>query len=72
MLGDPACPTPSPCVRASETGIGGGPVASRSPGRGRLREGAELVVHLNDKQGSGSHPSFVGVNALVDSAGGAR
>ncbi len=34
--------------------------------RGRLvREGDELVVELNQHQGSGSLPSFVGVNALV-------
>jgi molybdopterin biosynthesis enzyme len=29
------------------------------------REGGDIVVTLNDQQGSGSLPSFVGVNALA-------
>lgn len=43
----------------------------RRPGRVEIargiisREGGELVVALHDRQGSGSLPSFVGVNALV-------
>jgi molybdopterin molybdotransferase len=64
MLGDPQ-PHPQP-VRAR---LAGG--YRRRPGRVELargwavREGGELIVHLKDKQGSGSLPSFVGVNALA-------
>lgn len=64
MLGDPA-PHPQPVRARLASGY------RRRPGRveiarGRVvRDGAELLVRLNDKQGSGSLPSFVGVNALV-------
>jgi molybdopterin biosynthesis enzyme len=30
-----------------------------------VREGDEVVVSLHERQGSGSLPSFVGINALV-------
>jgi molybdopterin molybdotransferase len=64
MLGDPA-PHPQPVKARLATGY------RRRPGRveiarGRaVREGDALVVHLHGRQGSGSLPSFVGVNALV-------
>lgn len=64
MLGDPE-PHPQP-VRARLRN----PVRRRT-GRVEIarahatREGDELVVSLNPQQGSGSLPSFVGVNALV-------
>jgi molybdopterin molybdotransferase len=64
MLGDPA-PHPQPVKARLADGY------RRRPGRveiarGRaVRDGDEIVVHLHGKQGSGSLPSFVGVNALV-------
>jgi molybdopterin molybdotransferase len=64
MLGDPE-PHPQTLRARLREGY------LRRPGRvevarGRLiREGDELVVELNQRQGSGSLPSFVGVNALV-------
>ena len=64
MLGD-ATPHPQP-VRATLAGA-----YRRRPGRVEIarawaaREGSGLVVRLHEQQGSGSLPSFVGVNALV-------
>jgi len=64
MLGDPR-PHPQP-VRARLAAP-----YRRRPGRVEIarawavRDGADLVVRLKDRQGSGSLPSFVGVNALV-------
>jgi molybdopterin molybdotransferase len=64
MLGDPQ-PHPQPVVARLRDGY------RRRPGRveiaraAALREGDDIVVVLNDRQGSGSLPSFVGVNALV-------
>jgi molybdopterin molybdotransferase len=64
MLGDPA-PHPQPVRARLAKGY------RRRPGRVEIargwaeREGGELVVQLKDQQGSGSMPSFVGVNALV-------
>jgi molybdopterin molybdotransferase len=64
MLGDPE-PHPQP-VRARLRDA-----YRRRPGRVEVargiatREGEEIVVALHDLQGSGSLPSFVGVNALV-------
>lgn len=64
MLGDPE-PHPQPVRARLADGY------RRRPGRVELargwavRDGGELVVHLKDRQGSGSLPSFVGVNALV-------
>jgi molybdopterin molybdotransferase len=64
MLGDPE-PHPQP-VRARLR-----EAYRRRPGRVEIargiatREGEEIVVTLHDLQGSGSLPSFVGVNALV-------
>lgn len=64
MLGDPE-PHPQP-VRARLRDA-----YRRRPGRVEVargiatREGQEIVVALHDLQGSGSLPSFVGVNALV-------
>ena len=64
MLGDPQ-PHPQPVLaRLCES-------YSRRPGRVEIarahatREGDEIVVALHQLQGSGSLPSFVGVNALV-------
>ncbi len=64
MLGDPA-PHPQPVlVRLREP-------YRRRPGRVEVargvatREGDDIVVSLHTLQGSGSLPSFVGVNALV-------
>lgn len=64
MLGDPE-PHPQP-VRARLRDA-----YRRRPGRVEVargiatREGEEIVVALHDLQGSGSLPSFVGINALV-------
>ncbi|HSN82991.1 MAG TPA: gephyrin-like molybdotransferase Glp [Polyangiales bacterium] len=64
MLGDPQ-PHPQP-VSAKLRGT-----YKRRPGRTEIargvatREGGDIVVTLNDQQGSGSLPSFVGVNALA-------
>jgi len=64
MLGDPQ-PHPQPVVARLRTAY------RRRPGRVEIargvatREGDELVVTLHARQGSGSLPSFVGVNALV-------
>jgi molybdopterin molybdotransferase len=64
MLGD-ARPHPQPVTARLRTGY------KRHPGRVEIargvatREGQEIIVTLKDKQGSGSLPSFVGVNALV-------
>ena len=64
MLGDPA-PHPQPVSARLRDGY------RRRPGRVEIaralatREGDELVVTLNPRQGSGSLTSFVGVNALV-------
>ncbi|MGB3051671.1 MAG: gephyrin-like molybdotransferase Glp [Polyangiales bacterium] len=64
MLGDPR-PHPQPVIARLRNPY------RRSPGRVELargiatREGDEIVVALHDRQGSGSLPSFVGVNALV-------
>jgi len=64
MLGDP-CPHPQPVAARLAHGY------QRRPGRIEIaravatRDGDELVVTLTSQQGSGSLPSFVGVNALV-------
>lgn len=64
MLGDPR-PHPQPVTARLSNGY------RRRPGRVEIaraiavRAGDELVVTLKDQQGSGSLPSFVGVNALV-------
>ena len=64
MLGDPK-PHPQPVVARLREGY------RRRPGRVEIargfgtREGDELIVSLHDRQGSGSLPSFVGINALV-------
>ncbi len=64
MLGDPA-PHPRPVLATLRTPY------RRRPGRIEVargyaeREGGEVVVSLHGLQGSGSLPSFVGVNALV-------
>ncbi len=64
MLGDPN-PHPQPVTARLRNGY------RRRPGRVEIarayavREGDEIVVELNRLQGSGSLPSFVGVNALV-------
>jgi len=64
MLGDPQ-PHPEPVSVRLKHGY------RRRPGRVEIaralatREGDELVVTLTSQQGSGSLPSFVGVNALV-------
>ncbi|KPK15593.1 MAG: hypothetical protein AMJ62_08780 [Myxococcales bacterium SG8_38] len=64
MLGDPQ-PHPQP-VSAKLRGP-----YHRRPGRTEIargvatREGDDIVVALHEQQGSGSLPSFVGVNALV-------
>lgn len=64
MLGDPQ-PHPQPVVARLRDSY------RRRPGRVEIargvaaREGDEIVVALHDLQGSGSLPSFVGVNALV-------
>jgi molybdopterin molybdotransferase len=64
MLGDPA-PHPQPFVARLRDGY------RRRPGRVEIaravatREGDEIIVALHDRQGSGSLPSFVGINALV-------
>ncbi|MBT8469379.1 MAG: molybdopterin molybdotransferase MoeA [Deltaproteobacteria bacterium] len=64
MLGDPR-PHPQPVLARLRESY------RRRPGRVEIaratatREGNEIVVALHDRQGSGSLPSFVGVNALV-------
>ncbi|MBW2378671.1 MAG: molybdopterin molybdotransferase MoeA [Deltaproteobacteria bacterium] len=64
MLGDPQ-PHPQPVVARLRNAY------RRRPGRVEIaravatREGDEIIVALHDRQGSGSLPSFVGVNALV-------
>ena len=64
MLGDPR-PHPRPVVARLRESY------RRRPGRIEIargfavREGEEIVVTLNSLQGSGSLPSFVGVNALA-------
>ena len=64
MIGDRR-PHPQPLTARLRHGY------RRRPGRLELaravatREGEEIVVTLKDKQGSGSLPSFVGVNALA-------
>ncbi|MGB8331937.1 MAG: gephyrin-like molybdotransferase Glp [Polyangiales bacterium] len=64
MLGDPQ-PHPQPIVARLRDAY------RRRPGRVEIargvatRDGDEIVVALHDRQGSGSLPSFVGVNALV-------
>ena len=64
MLGDPQ-PHPQPVSARLRHGY------RRRPGRVEIaravatREGDDLVVELTNQQGSGSLPSFVGVNALV-------
>ena len=64
MLGDPK-PHPEPVPARLTTAY------RRRPGRTEIargvatRRGEEIVVALHDQQGSGSLPSFVGVNALV-------
>lgn len=64
MLGDPQ-PHPQPVSAKLRHSY------RRRPGRTEiargvaLREGDEIVVALHERQGSGSLPSFVGVNALV-------
>ncbi len=64
MLGDPS-PHPQPLVARLRDPY------RRRPGRVEIaravatRQGDEIVVALHDQQGSGSLPSFVGVNALV-------
>lgn len=64
MLGDPQ-PHPQPVVARLRDSY------RRRPGRVEIaravarREGEEVVVALHELQGSGSLPSFVGVNALV-------
>ncbi|MBW2550778.1 MAG: molybdopterin molybdotransferase MoeA [Deltaproteobacteria bacterium] len=57
----------APCLRK----MLGDPQPHPQPGRVEIaravatREGDEIIVALHDRQGSGSLPSFVGVNALV-------
>ena len=64
MLGDPQ-PHPQPVVARLRNAY------RRRPGRVEIaravatREGEDVIVELHDRQGSGSLPSFVGVNALV-------
>jgi molybdopterin biosynthesis enzyme len=64
MLGDPR-PHLQPVLARLRDGY------RRRPGRVEIaratatREGDQIVVALHDRQGSGSLPSFVGVNALV-------
>ncbi len=64
MLGDPR-PHPQPVSALLKEGY------RRRPGRVEIaravatREGDELFVALTSQQGSGSLPSFVGINALV-------
>jgi len=64
MLGDPQ-PHPQPVLARLRNPY------RRSPGRVEIargvatREGDEILVALHDCQGSGSLPSFVGINALV-------
>ena len=64
MLGDPK-PHPQPVVARLRDSY------RRRPGRVEIargvatREGDEVIVALHDRQGSGSLPSFVGINALV-------
>jgi molybdopterin molybdotransferase len=64
MLGDPR-PHPQPVLARLRNSY------RRRPGRVEIaratatRQGSEIVVALHDRQGSGSLPSFVGVNALV-------
>ena len=64
MLGDPS-PHPQPIAARLAHGY------QRRPGRVEIaralatREGDEVIVTLASQQGSGSLPSFVGVNALV-------
>ena len=64
MLGVPA-PHPQPFVARLREAY------RRRPGRVEIaravatREGDEIIVALHDRQGSGSLPSFVGINALV-------
>ncbi len=64
MLGDPK-PHPIPVVARL------GHAYQRRPGRTEIargvasRDGDDIVVTLHDQQGSGSLPSFVGINALV-------
>lgn len=64
MLGDPR-PHPQPVLARLRDPY------RRRPGRVEIargvatREGDEIVVALHDQQGSGSLPSFAGINALV-------
>ncbi len=64
MLGDRQ-PHPQPVVARMRDSY------RRRPGRVEIaravatREGDEVIVTLHDRQGSGSLPSFVGINALV-------
>ena len=64
MLGDPK-PHPQPVIARLRDPY------RRRPGRVEIaravatREGDEVIVALHDRQGSGSLPSFVGINALV-------
>lgn len=64
MLGDPQ-PHPQTVTARLQKAY------RRRPGRVEIaravatREGDEIVVALHDRQGSGSLPSFVGINALV-------
>lgn len=64
MLGDPR-PHPQPILARLREPY------RRRPGRVEIaravatRDGDEIVVALHDRQGSGSLPSFVGINALV-------
>lgn len=64
MLGDPK-PHPQPVTARLRNPY------RRRPGRVEIaravatREGDEIIVSLHDRQGSGSLPSFVGINALV-------
>lgn len=64
MLGDPQ-PHPQPVPARLKQGY------RHQPGRVEIaravatREGTEIIVALTPQQGSGSLPSFVGVNALV-------
>jgi molybdopterin biosynthesis enzyme len=64
MLGDPQ-PHPQPVLARLRDAY------TRRPGRVEIaravatREGDEIIVALHGQQGSGSVPSFVGINALV-------
>lgn len=64
MLGDPQ-PHPQPVMARLRNSY------HRQPGRVEIargiatREGDEIIVALHDLQGSGSLPSFVGINTLV-------